>query len=284
MGGAPATPPSGAPVTSLTTTPRAPRGPASSHDDFTDDHGSRTMRVLFVEHDDNGAANVAGALEREGYHVDVAPDLLEGLRRFTADPPDVVVLDVRPPGVAGVEVCRRMRAIAAVPVIMATTLGHEPDMVRTLELGAADQVTKPFRAPELITRIAGVLRPSSSARSAPRPPWATVAVRRDGMTIGDLQVDFAAREVTLRGRPVHLPRREFDLLALLLSPPGQLRTRPELVERLWSGRCTPGSRTLDTHVRRLRMKLEDEPTRPRFLVTVRGVGFRFDPGTDRIPA
>ena len=246
--------------------------------------GAFSTRVLVVDHDEAAGRPVFDALGQEGYVVEVATDLLDALRRFTADPHDVVVMDVQPPGVAGAEVSRRMRALTPVPVIMATTEGRELDPVRTLEFGATERVRKPYRLSELVARIEEVLRPSEPAARGLPGPWAAVSVRRDGMTIGALHVDFAAREVTRAGRSVHLPRREFDLLALLLSPPGQLRTRSELVQRLRGGRGIPGSRTLDTHVRRLRMKLEEDPAKPRHLATVRGVGFRFDLGHDRTEA
>ncbi|HLI75038.1 MAG TPA: response regulator transcription factor [Acidimicrobiales bacterium] len=243
-------------------------------------HRRSAPRVLLVDQEGAAGRAIVDGLVSEGYLVEIAIDLLDGLRRFTAKPHDVVIMDVEPPGVAGAEVSRRMRAVAPVPVILATTTGRELDRVRTLELGAAERVSKPYRLPDLVARIEGVLRLPGPPAPSMDGPWAAVAVQRDGMTVGALRVDFAAREVTRGGRSVHLPRREFDLLALLLSPPGQLRTRAELVQRLWGGRCIPGSRTLDTHVRRLRMKLEDDPASPRHLATVRGVGFRFDLGTD----
>jgi two-component system response regulator RegX3 len=236
------------------------------------------VRVLVVDHDEQHAKSVHHALENEGYSVEVTTDLLDSLRSFTQDPPDVVLLEVLFPTVASAEVCRRMNDLAPVPVIMCSAPDDELDLAGALELGAADYLPKPYHLPDLLARIEGVLRPFDPSRTASRARWAAVAVRGDGMTIGALHIDFAAREVKHHGRPVHLPRREFDLLATLLSPPGRLRTRAELGERLWSGRYVPGSRTLDTHIRRLRLKLEDDPARPRHIVTVRGVGFRFDIG------
>jgi two-component system response regulator RegX3 len=179
---------------------------------------------------------------------------------------------------AGTEVCRRMRQIAPVPVIMVTALDAEMDVVLGLELGAADYVTKPYRLRELIARIQAVLR-----RVAPPEVPELLAGRRllagraDVVAAGPVTVDLARREVTRSGRIVGLSRREFDLLALLLSPPGQVRTRDELIDRLWAGLDLADTRTLDTHIRRLRVKLEQDPADPEYLVTVRGVGFRFDP-------
>jgi two-component system response regulator RegX3 len=213
----------------------------------------------------------------EGYDIELAADGLEGLRRFAADPPDLVLLDVMLPGMMGTEVCRRMRAIAPVPVIMVSALNSEIDVVLGLELGAADYVTKPYRMRELVARIQAVLRRvSPPSYTTPAPSRSAPSPRPDVVIAGPVRVEFGRRVVTVGDRQVHLSRREFDLLGLLLSPPGQVRTRDELIDRLWSGRDLADTRTLDTHVRRLRVKLERDPARPQYLVTVRGVGFRFD--------
>jgi two-component system response regulator RegX3 len=235
------------------------------------------VRILIVEDDESYREALHAGLSMEGYELDLAADGIDGLRRFAANPPDLVLLDVLLPGMAGTEVCRRMRAIAPVPVIMVSALNTEIDVVLGLELGAADYVTKPYRMRELVARIQAVLRRVSPPPFV-RPSVATseVSARSDIVSAGPVRVDFARRVVTSADRPVHLSRREFDLLALLLSPPGQVRTRDELIDRLWSGRDLADTRTLDTHVRRLRVKLERNPARPQYLVTVRGVGFRFD--------
>jgi len=235
-------------------------------------------RILVVEDEESYREALQAGLTKEGFDVELAPDGPSGLRSFVADPPDLVVLDLMLPGMAGTEVCRRMRQVAPVPVIMVTALDAEMDVVLGLELGAADYVTKPYRLRELIARIQAVLR-----RVAPPdvpellggrglPPG-----RADVVSAGPVTVDLARREVTRSGRIVGLSRREFDLLALLLSPPGQVRTRDELIDRLWAGLDLADTRTLDTHIRRLRVKLEHDPADPEYLVTVRGVGFRFDP-------
>jgi two-component system response regulator RegX3 len=235
------------------------------------------VRILVVEDDDSYREALHAGLSSEGYAVELAADGIEGLRQFATNPPDLVLLDVLLPGMAGTEVCRRMRDIAPVPVIMLTALNTEIDVVLGLELGAADYVTKPYRMRELVARIQAVLRrvspPSFAGATATR---AEVSSRSDVVTAGPVRVDFGRRVVTAGTHAVHLSRREFDLLALLLSPPGQVRTRDELIDRLWSGRDLADTRTLDTHVRRLRVKLERHPARPQYLVTVRGVGFRFD--------
>jgi two-component system, OmpR family, response regulator RegX3 len=235
------------------------------------------VRILVVEDEESYREALMSGLGNEGYEVEVAETGAEGLQRFADHPPDLVLLDVLLPGMAGTEVCRRMRELASVPVIMVSALDSEVDVVLGLELGAADYVTKPYRLRELVARIQSVLR-----RVAP-PPAVVVSPRRpvmpanaEAITAGRVRVDFARREVTSDGATVHLSRREFDLLALLLSPPGQVRGRDELIDLLWSGRDLVDTRTLDTHIRRLRVKLEDDPAQPSYLVTVRGVGFRFD--------
>jgi two-component system, OmpR family, response regulator RegX3 len=234
------------------------------------------IRILVVEDEESYREALQAGLGKEGFVVEVAADGLDGLRQFAAHPPDLVLLDVLLPGLSGTEVCRRMRALAPVPVIMVTALDAEVDIVLGLEMGAADYVTKPYRLRELVARIQSVLRrvqpPSFPAPTRPAVPVSPVEI----VVAGPVRVDFARREVRTGAGPVHLSRREFDLLSLLLSPPGQVRTRDELIDRLWSGRDLTDSRTLDTHIRRLRVKLENDPAAPQFLVTVRGVGFRFD--------
>jgi two-component system response regulator RegX3 len=234
------------------------------------------IRILVVEDEESYREALQAGLRKEGFVVELAADGLEGLRQFAAHPPDLVLLDVLLPGLSGTDVCRRMRALAPVPVIMVSALDAEVDVVLGLELGAADYVTKPYRLRELVARIQAVLRrvqpPSLPAPRSVVPTTGPVEV----VVAGPVRVDLARREVRAGTRPVHLSRREFDLLSLLLSPPGQVRTRDELIDRLWSGRDLTDTRTLDTHVRRLRVKLERDPADPQFLVTVRGVGFRFD--------
>jgi two-component system response regulator RegX3 len=235
------------------------------------------IRILVVEDEESYREALQAGLGKEGFAVELAADGLDGLRQFAHRPPDLVLLDVLLPGLSGTEVCRRMRALAPVPVIMVSALDAEVDIVLGLELGAADYVTKPYRLRELVARIQAVLR-----RVQPPPipvpvrPAVEVVAPVEVVVAGPVRVDFARREVHTGTRAVHLSRREFDLLSLLLSPPGQVRTRDELIDRLWSGRDLTDTRTLDTHIRRLRVKLEHDPADPQFLVTVRGVGFRFD--------
>jgi two-component system response regulator RegX3 len=239
------------------------------------DETPERIRILVVEDEESYREALQSGLSNEGFDVELAADGPSGLAAFAGHPPDLVLLDVMLPGMPGTEVCRRMRAISPVPVIMVTALNAEIDVVLGLELGAADYVTKPYRLRELVARIQAVLRrvapPSLPASAAPAG-----TPRQSVVTAGPVRADLAKRIVSVGNRTVHLSRREFDLLALLLSPPGQVRTRDELIDRLWSGRDLADTRTLDTHVRRLRVKLERDPARPQYLVTVRGVGFRFD--------
>jgi two-component system response regulator RegX3 len=235
------------------------------------------MRVLVVEDEESYREALQIGLRSEGYEVELAVDGPDGLRSFNERTPDIVLLDLMLPGMPGTEVCRRMKALAPVPVIMVTALGSEVDVVLGLELGASDYVTKPFRLRELVARMQAVLRRSPSSRRVLPTDVPTPVPRREAIQAGPVLVDLGQRFVSVNGRAVYLSRLEFDLLAVLLSPPGQVRTREELIDQLWAGRELTDTRTLDTHVRRLRVKLEEEPARPLYLLTVRGVGFRFDP-------
>ena len=250
------------------TTGSGPGSPSTSH--------GGAASILVVEDEGSYQEALLIGLTREGYHVEVAADGVAALQSFIDHPPDLVLLDLLLPGISGLEVCRRMRAIAPTPIIIVSALNTETDVVLAFELGAEDYISKPYRLRELVARIRSVLRrmalstqetPESSMSEAPRP---------DAIAAGPFQVNFARRVVTAEGGPIHLSRREFDLLALLLSPPGRVRTRYELIDKLWSGRDLADTRTLDTHIRRLRLKLEVDPAHPQFLLTVRGVGFRFE--------
>jgi len=236
-----------------------------------------TTTILVVEDEPSYQEVLQIGLEREGYLVQMAPDGYHALKCFAHEPPDLVLLDLLLPDISGADVCRRMLGIASVPIIMVSALGTERDIVVGLETGATDYVTKPYRLSELVARIRSVLRRAPApAPLASSVPETAPSVRLDRVTVGHIRVDFASRMVTFSGRAVHLSRREFDLLALLLSPPGRVRTREELIDRLWSGSALTDTRTLDTHIRRLRAKLELDARAPQRLGTVRGVGFRFE--------
>jgi len=226
-----------------------------------------TARVLVVD-DDVTVRDVVGRyLDEAGYQVDLAADGPTGLRAARERAPDAVVLDLMLPGMTGLDVCRALRAEDdRLPIVMLTALGEEDDRVLGLELGADDYVTKPFSARELVLRIGSVLRRS-------RPPESAAEVLVDGA----LRVDPAGRRAHLNGRELALTTREFDLLAYLLAHPGRAYTRAELLAEVWGWEFGDQS-TVTVHVRRLREKIEDDPTRPRRIATIWGTGYRYDPG------
>jgi DNA-binding response OmpR family regulator len=224
--------------------------------------------VLVIDDDPTVRDVVGRYLTRAGYQVSVSPDGEHGLRAAASDPPDLVVLDLMLPGRSGLEVCAQLRAGGGTPVIMLTALGEEEDRVVGLELGADDYVTKPFSPRELVLRVGSVLRRS---RDASRPD-----VTGPTLVDGDLVVDTSARRAALGGRELALTGREFDLLTFLIRHPGRAFGRPELLERVW-GWSFGDQSTVTVHVRRLREKVEPNPTAPRRITTVWGVGYRYDP-------
>lgn len=240
--------------------------------------------VLVVDDEASYREAISSGLRQEGYEVAVAADGPEGLALFADRIPDIVLLDMLLPGMPGTEVCRRMHQIAPVPIVMVSAVDTELDVVLGLELGAAGYVTKPFRLRELVARMDAILRRARKPADPVPPDDGDADDERSEAGFGQAMVDFVRREVTVGGTPVHLSRREFDLLAALLSPARRVRTRDELIDLLWPDHSLTDSRTLDTHIHRLRSKLEPDPASPRYIVTVRGVGFRIDPdGTRDLP-
>ena len=245
------------------------------------------ITVLVIEDEESYRQALASGLGREGFEVVLAPDGPEGLALFDEIHPDIVLLDMLLPGMNGIDVCRRLRALSDVPILMVSAVDSELDVVLGLELGASGYVTKPFRLRELVARMHAILRrvPSRERLSAVGPPSVGAASLRgrddqDGERLeefGNVTIDYVRREVAVAGIPVHLSRKEFDLLAALLHPAQRVRTRDELIDLLWPDTYLTDTRTLDTHIHRLRSKLEPDPAEPRFIVTVRGVGFRIDP-------
>ncbi len=226
----------------------------------------RAGRVLVVDDDETVRDVVRRYLEVAGYTVDVAGDGLACLRCFSSTPSDLVVLDVMLPGIDGLEVCKRLRQVSQVPVVMLTALGEEENRIAGLQLGADDYVTKPFSPRELVLRVGSVLR---RARTAAQPPAATV------LEDGDIRLDVGARKATVDGRELTLTVREFDLLAFFLAHQGKAFTRVELLEQVWGWDFGDHS-TVTVHVRRLREKIEADPADPARLATVWGVGYRYD--------
>lgn len=228
-------------------------------------------RVLVVEDDATVAEVVMRYLEREGFEVETVGDGLVALDRARAALPDVVVLDLMLPGLDGLEVCRRLRAVAPIPVIMLTALGEESDRVLGLELGADDYVTKPFSPRELTARVKSVLRRAAGPLAA-----ATVAGEPEVLVAGNLEVDTSARDVRVAGSLAALTAREFELLVFLMRRPRRVFRREELLEHVW-GYTYGDTSTVTVHIRRLREKVEADPSAPVHLQTVWGVGYRFDP-------
>lgn len=225
-------------------------------------------RVLVVDDEPMVRDVLSRYLLREGFAVDVAEDGERALAVFAANPPDLVLLDLMLPRLDGLEVFRRIRAVAATPVIMLTARGDVTDRVVGLEVGADDYVTKPFAPREVVARVRAVLR-RAGGDSAP-----------DGVgeiVHGDLRIDVRRHEVSVRGRPVRLTRKEFDLLATLASAPGTTFSRSQLLADVWDFAWHGDTATVTVHARRLREKIEDDPSHPRHLMTVWGVGYRFDP-------
>jgi two-component system response regulator RegX3 len=229
--------------------------------------------ILIIDDDHLTRDSLAATLSIEGFVVITAATADEGVAHLTSDPPALVILDTQIGDSDGFGVFRRISAVAPrVPVIMITEEDDELDAVLALEAGAADHVTKPPRPRELTARIRAVLR-----RVGSQPQGLATPTPSGAYTFGPVTVDVARREVMLHGRDVELSRKEFDLLALLVSEGGHVVTRKQCMDRIWRDRKKGDSRTLDTHVKRLRKKIEVNPAEPAHLITVRGVGYRFKP-------
>jgi DNA-binding response OmpR family regulator len=225
-------------------------------------------RILVVDDDRTVADVVSRYLQREGFDVEVQTDGPAALARALASPPDLVVLDVMLPGMDGLEVFERIRASAPVPIIFLTARGAEEERIGGLELGADDYLAKPFSPRELTARVKSVLRRS-------RTPLAPAPEHAGTLEVGELRVDIPAREVRLRGESVSLTVREFDLLAFLMAHPNRVFRREELLEYVW-GYTFGDTSTVTVHVRRVREKIEADPSQPIHIKTVWGVGYRFE--------
>jgi two-component system response regulator RegX3 len=206
-------------------------------------------------------------LRNEGFEVAVAPTGPEALEEFDRHGADLVLLDLMLPGLPGTEVCRQLRNRSTVPVIMLTAKDSEIDKVVGLELGADDYVTKPFSSRELVARIRAVLRRHGQAEE---PEDAALEA-------GPVRMDVERHTVSVSGRGVQLPLKEFELLEMLLRNAGRVLTRMQLIDRVWGADYVGDTKTLDVHVKRLRAKIEPDPAVPRYLVTVRGLGYKFEP-------
>jgi DNA-binding response OmpR family regulator len=246
-----------------------------------------TARVLIIEDDPNVAEVVARYLEREGFRVQTVSDGRLGLEAALAELPDLVILDLMLPSLGGLEICRRLRSVAPVPVIMLTARGEEADRIAGLELGADDYLAKPFSPRELTARVKAVLRRATGPLAADREPGVLRAggtARPDGIAgstapeleAPELEVDTVAHEARRNGQLVALTAKEFDLLVHLMRHPRRALRRDELLQEVW-GFSYGDTSTVTVHVRRLREKIEADPSDPRFVCTVWGVGYRFEP-------
>ena len=224
--------------------------------------------VVVIEDEENLAFTLQYNLELEGYAVRVANDGNAGLELVRTSPPDLLILDVVLPGVSGYDICKLVRRDSDLPILMLTARGEEVDKVIGLELGADDYVTKPFSVRELMARVRALLR-------RPRASIQTI-VSQVILRSGDMEVDTFSHTVRKNGVVVEFRPREFDLLALMVANPGRAYSRDQLLEALWGHDYIGDTRTIDVHVRWLRKKIEEEPSSPRRLVTVRGVGYRFE--------
>jgi two-component system response regulator RegX3 len=224
--------------------------------------------VLVVEDEESFVDALTVSLRREGFQVQVARDGAQALEVFDAVAPDVVLLDVMLPKVSGIDVCRELRRRSKVPIIMVTAKGAEIDTVVGLEVGADDYVAKPYRMRELVARMRAVLRRS------PEAPLA--AGDGDVLEIGDVSLDPDRHEVVIRGEQVSLPLREFELLELLLENAGRVLPRHTLIDRVWGHDYVGDTKTLDVHIKRLRTKVEPDPANPVHIVTIRGLGYKYE--------
>src|SRR4051794_24468214 len=224
--------------------------------------------ILVVDDEQSYRDALSVALQREGFLVETAADGQEAIARFDAARPALVLLDVMLPKISGIDVCRELRTRSRVPIIMVTARNAEIDAVVGLEVGADDYVTKPFRLRELIARVRAALRRNPSSETEADPD--------DIIEIGDVRLDAGRHEVFVRGDSIAFPLKEFELLELLLTNAGRVLTRDVLIDRIWGPNYFGDTKTLDVHVKRLRSKIEADPANPKRIVTVRGVGYRYE--------
>lgn len=224
-------------------------------------------RIMVVEDEESFSEALSFMLKREGYEVEVAVDGNQALDVFDQRGADLILLDLMLPGVSGLEVCRIIRTKSQVPIIMLTAKDGEIDKVVGLEIGADDYVTKPFSSRELLARVRSVLRRHGE-------PEELIA---STVEAGPVRMDVDRHVVTVRGEAVAMPLKEFDLLELLVRNAGRVLTRAQLIDRVWGADYVGDTKTLDVHVKRLRAKVEEDPGNPVHLVTVRGLGYKFEP-------
>jgi two-component system response regulator RegX3 len=247
-------------------------------------------KVLLAEDDESFIDALVIGLTREGFDVTVARDGNEALRLFASVNPDLVLLDLMLPRLSGIDVCRSIRARSSVPIIMVTAKGTEIDTVVGLEVGADDYVSKPYRLRELVARMRAVLRRTPSVdKVGEMDPGGGGSDQREVnvdpavspvLEAGGIQIDPDRHLVFIRGQDVHLRRKEFELLSLLMENAGRLLTRDVLIDRIWGSDYFGDTKTLDVHIKRLRSHVEEDPSSPKLITTIRGVGYRFDASRD----
>ncbi|MEY2610500.1 MAG: hypothetical protein RLZZ128_1149 [Actinomycetota bacterium] len=227
--------------------------------------------VLLVEDEESFIDALTVGLKKEGFRVEVARDGMEALTKFDTTQPDLVLLDVMLPKISGIDVCRQLRKKTQVPIIMVTAKGAEIDTVVGLEVGADDYITKPYRLRELVARMRAVLRRVSNEST-------TTVADLDGNTliVGEVILDPDQHKVLVRGSEVSMPLKEFELLHLLLANAGRVLPRETLIDRVWGTDYVGDTKTLDVHIKRLRAKVEDDPATPSRIVTIRGLGYKFE--------
>jgi two-component system response regulator RegX3 len=225
-------------------------------------------RVLVVEDEESFSDALSYMLRKEGFEVSVADTGPAALTEFDRTGADIVLLDLMLPEMSGTEVCRQLRSKSQVPIIMITARDSEIDKVVGLEIGADDYVTKPYSPRELVARIRAVLR---------RQTVDVAEISSPTLSVGPVRMDVDRHVVTVDGAPVQLPLKEFELLELLLRNAGRVLTRGQLIDRIWGADYVGDTKTLDVHVKRLRSKVEPMPSNPRHIVTVRGLGYKFEP-------
>ncbi len=224
-------------------------------------------RILVVEDEEALSEPLAFLLSREGFEVQVVDNGVDAVTEFERNGADLVLLDVMLPGQSGMEVCKQLRGTSSVPIIMLTAKDSEIDKVLGLELGADDYVTKPYSSRELIARVRAVLRRQAEVEEA--SPQAVES--------GPVRMDVERHVVTVDGEAVAMPLKEFELLEILLRNAGRVLTRSQLIDRVWGSDYVGDTKTLDVHIKRLRSKIEPDSSNPRYVVTVRGLGYKFEP-------
>jgi two-component system response regulator RegX3 len=229
--------------------------------------------ILVVEDEASFVDALQIGLSREGFHVEVATDGIQAIERFGEVDPDLVLLDVMLPRASGIDVCRQLRQTSNVPIIMVTAKSSEIDTVVGLEVGADDYVTKPYRIRELVARIRAQLRRTSmdATGEIDRPDVVETAI-----TVGEVALDPEEHRVTVEGKEISLPLKEFEVLHLLLANAGRVLTRETLIDRVWGSDYVGDTKTLDVHIKRLRSKIEADPGAPERIVTIRGLGYKYE--------